>query len=148
MVGVNFSALRGTKPHEYLMRFLFGGSATVLAGLVARYYGPGLGGLFLAFPAIFPASMTLIDNHQKKQQERLGQPGSNRGRTAAAIDAAGAALGAVGLIAYAIVLWRFLPAHNAAVVIAEATAVWMAVSWILWKLRQYRHIVTRAISSR
>jgi hypothetical protein len=145
LAGLNLSALRGIQPHEYLVRFLFGGSATVLAGIIARHYGPGIGGLFLAFPAIFPASMTLIDSHQKKQQQRLGQQGSNRGRMAAAIDGAGAALGAVGLIAFALVLWRFLPAHNAFAVIAAGTALWMGVSYALWKLRQYRHALVRAL---
>ena len=145
MVGMNLSALREIKLHEYLVRFVFGGSATVFAGLVAHYYGPGLGGLFLAFPAIFPASMTLLDTHQKKQQERLGHQGSRRGRMAAAIDAAGAVSGALALIAFALVLERFLPAHHAAVVIAAATALWMALAYLLWKLRQYRHVVVRAL---
>jgi hypothetical protein len=34
----------------------FGGICTVGAGLIAKPYGAGIGRLFLAFPAIFPAS--------------------------------------------------------------------------------------------
>jgi hypothetical protein len=33
MIKVDLSSLRETKPHEYAMRFLFGGICTVLAGL-------------------------------------------------------------------------------------------------------------------
>jgi hypothetical protein len=42
---------------------LLGGVVTVVAGLLAKHYGPVFGGLFLAFPAIFPASATLVDKH-------------------------------------------------------------------------------------
>jgi len=61
-VSANFSALKKTKWYEYAVRFLLGGSVTVIAGLLAKYYGPVFGGLFLAFPAIFPASATLVDS--------------------------------------------------------------------------------------
>ena len=49
MVEFRISALKSTRPSEYLARFLFGGAATVLAGLIAKHYGPAIGGLFLAF---------------------------------------------------------------------------------------------------
>ena len=109
MVEIKLSALKESKPHEYLVRFLFGGAATVLAGLVARRFGPAAGGLFLAFPAIFPASVTLIESHEKERKGELGYNGTNRGRMAASIDAAGATLGSVGLIGFAIVLIWLLP---------------------------------------
>src|ERR1700689_3590132 len=98
VVGTKLSALKETKPHQYLVRFLFGGAATVLAGLVAKHYGPGLGGLFLAFPAIFPASVTLIESHEKERKAETGHDGSQRGHMASSIDSAGAALGCVGLM--------------------------------------------------
>ena len=44
------SGLKDTKWHEYMVRFLAGGVITVIAGLIARKWGPGVGGLFLAFP--------------------------------------------------------------------------------------------------
>jgi hypothetical protein len=132
------SALKGARPREYLMRFVFGGSATLLAGLIAKHYGPGVGGLFLAFPAIFPASATLIESHEKQRMAKIGHDGTHRGRMAAAIDAAGAALGAIGLMTFACVLWRLLPRHNAGAVIFAATGVWTLVSCALWKLRKNR----------
>ena len=39
-----------TKWHEYAVLFLRGGAVTVIAGLLAKRYGPVFGGLFLAFP--------------------------------------------------------------------------------------------------
>lgn len=138
MVTFRVSALRATKPHEYLVRFIFGGAATVLAGIIAKNYGAALGGLFLAFPAIFPASATLVESHEKKRKQRMGYDGAHRGRMAASLDAAGAMLGAFGLVAFAALLWYFLPHHNATLVISAATVVWLIVSVALWKLRKNR----------
>jgi MFS family permease len=138
MIEVRLSALRGTKPQEYLVRFLFGGAATLLAGLVAHSFGSAAGGLFLAFPAIFPASVTLIESHEKERKGRLGCDGTRRGRIAASIDAAGAALGSIGLIGFAIILWRMLPTQNPWLVIPVATAVWFGIAFLLWELRKNR----------
>lgn len=138
MVKVNFTSLQETRPHEYLVRFLFGGLATVLAGLIAKRFGPAIGGLFLAFPAIFPASATLIESHEKRRKAEIGHDGTNRGRLAASIDSAGAALGCVGLCGFALVVWRALPGHNPALVIACAVAVWTFLACTLWGLRRKR----------
>jgi hypothetical protein len=46
-----------------------------------------IGGLFLAFPAIFPASATLIEKHVRERKEKAGLPGARRGKEAAAFDA-------------------------------------------------------------
>jgi hypothetical protein len=70
-IEINWSSLKDTKPHEYAVQFLFGGFATVVAGLIARKYGRGIGGLFLAFPAIFPASATLIESREKKRKAAI-----------------------------------------------------------------------------
>src|ERR1700726_428131 len=59
----DISALRAAKWYEYALRFLFGGAITVITGVLARRCGPVFGGLFLAFPAIFPASATLVEKH-------------------------------------------------------------------------------------
>lgn len=74
------SALGQTKWHEYAVRFLFGGLITVAAGIIAKEFGPGIGGLFLAFPAIFPASATLIEKHEKQKKQRAGLDGKKSGR--------------------------------------------------------------------
>ena len=99
------SALRQTRWYEYLVRFVLGGAMTVVAGLIAARFGPVVGGLFLAFPAIFPASATLIEKHVRQRKEKAGLPGARRGKEAAALDAAGAALGSFGLAAFGLVIW-------------------------------------------
>jgi hypothetical protein len=99
------SALGQTRWYEYLVRFVLGGAMTVVAGLIAARFGPVIGGLFLAFPAIFPASATLIEKHVRERKEKAGLPGARRGKEAAALDAAGAVLGSFGLAAFGLVIW-------------------------------------------
>jgi MFS family permease len=138
MVEVRWSALKEARPVEYVVRFLFGGSATLLAGLIAKRFGPGVGGLFLAFPAIFPASATLIESHEKERKAKIGCDGTHRGRMAASVDSAGAALGSIGLFGFALVLWRLLPGRNPWLVMLLGMAVWAAVSCGFWELRKNR----------
>jgi hypothetical protein len=138
MLKADLSSLRETKPHEDVMRFVFGGVCTVLAGLIAKRFGPVIGGLFLAFPAIFPAGASLIEDHEKQRKAECGFDGTIRGRMAASVDAAGASLGCIGLMAFAFVLWHWLPVHNAYWVISLATLVWMGLSASLWALRRKR----------
>jgi Protein of unknown function (DUF3147) len=135
-VKINFAAVKQTKWHEYAIRFAFGGLITVATGIIAKKFGPGVGGLFLAFPAIFPASATLVEDHEKEKKQRVGIDGTVRGRNAASLDARGAAMGSVGLIAFAVIAWQFLPGHRVWLVLAGATLAWLIVSVVLWKLRK------------
>ena len=128
--------LSQSKWYEYLMRFFFGGTITALAGIIAKKFGPEIGGLFLAFPAILPAAATLIEKHEKEKKERAGQDGANRGRAAAGVDAAGAALGSIGLMAFALVVWQKLPNYAAVFVLVGATLVWLVTSIVMWELRE------------
>lgn len=138
-VHANLSALKATKPHEYAVRFLLGGLITVCAGLIAKRFGPGVGGLFLAFPAIFPASATLIEKHEKQRKGSAGFDGTMRGRTAAALDATGAAIGCVGLIVFGLVIWLTLPRYPSTVVLSTAAVLWFLVSATLWHSRVLLH---------
>jgi hypothetical protein len=118
------------------VRFVFGGIVTVLAGLIARRYGPGVAGLFLAFPAIFPAGATLIEKQQREKKRRVGLDGTSRGRVAAGIDAIGAAMGTLGLIAFALLVWRFLPSHSSPAILTIAGLAWLAISVLAWLIRK------------
>jgi hypothetical protein len=133
-ISIDLSGLKKTKWYEFAIRFLAGGLITALVGVIAKEFGPGVGGLFLAFPSIFPAAASLVESHEKKKKRRVGLVGETRGRQAAALDAAGAALGSIGLIAFAIIVWQGLPGHNSALVLASATLAWLAVSGLLWWL--------------
>jgi hypothetical protein len=139
IVRLNLSALREIRWYEYAVRFVLGGVMTVVAGLVAARFGPMVGGLFLAFPAIFPASATLIEKHVREDKEGAGLTGGRRGKEAAALDAAGAVLGSFGLAAFAFVIWRLIVA-GPALGLALATLAWIAVSVLAWTARgRLRH---------
>jgi hypothetical protein len=135
-IEANFSSLKETKVQEQVVRFVLGGAVTVAVGLVAKRWGPVIGGLFLAFPSIFPSGATLIEEHEVRKKREIGRDGRNRGREAAGLDAMGAALGSVGLAAFAVVLWRLLPAHSTWGSLGLAVLAWLLVSGGLWVLRR------------
>ena len=130
------SALRQTRWYEYLVRFVLGGAMTVVAGLIAARFGPVVGGLFLAFPAIFPASATLIEKHVRERKEEAGLPGARRGKEAAALDAAGAALGSFGLAAFGLIVWSMI-VQSPAWALVLAAASWLAVAVLTWHVRRW-----------
>lgn len=131
-----------TRWYEYAIRFVFGGLVTALAGAIGKKWGPAVGGLFLAFPAILPASATLLEKHQRERKQRRGMAGAKRGIDAAGADAAGAAIGSIGLLAFAAICWRLLPRYPAGVVLAGATLAWALIGGTLWILRK-RHFYCR-----
>jgi len=110
---------------------------TAIAGLISNLYGPAVGGLFLAFPAILPASVTLIERHERERKERAGLSGSRRGKEAAALEATGAALGSFGLASFGAVIWLTV-VINPWLALIFAGAVWLIVSVLLWSMWQFR----------
>src|SRR5579862_5513018 len=115
-------------------------------GLIAKHYGPVFGGLFLAFPAIFPASATLIEKHETERRQQEGIVGTARGRKAAALDARGAAVGSLGLVAFGLLMWQLLRYWNSASALVTALAVWFTVAVLVWRLSRVR--VAKSILSR
>ena len=135
LIKIKPSALAQGHWYEYLIRFGLGGLTTVLAGLIAAKWGPVIGWLFLAFPAIFPASATLVEKHERERKENANLTGARRGREAAALEAVGAALGSLGLVAFGLVVWQM--AHlTAAGAFAAAIAAWLIVSIGAWLVRK------------
>jgi len=116
-------ALAKPKVWEHLVRFAFGGIVSVAASLVAHKWGPRVGGLFLAFPAILPASLTLVKQHG--------------GRAQAVDDARGARLGALALLAFSGIVLG-LQKQNPALVLGTATFAWLGVAFGLWWLTYRR----------
>jgi hypothetical protein len=141
-VGLSPSSLKEGRWYEYLVRFVLGGAATVFTGLVSSQYGPSVGGLFLALPAIFCASASLIEKHEIRRKQEAGLPGERRGREAAALDAAGAALGAVGMLAFAVVFWLTAGRHIVGA-FTGASLAWLIVSIVAWCVRRKIRIVHR-----
>jgi Protein of unknown function (DUF3147) len=137
-IQIDTEGLRNAKWYEYALRFFFGGAMTVATGIIAKKFGPTVGGLFLAFPAIFPAGATLIAAHEKEKKVRAGfQPGC-RGKYAVALDAAGATMGAIGLMIFALLVFKLLSRDLPAVVALVSSAlVWFIASVAIWRLCEY-----------
>ena len=118
---LELAALKKSRPWEMAVRFAFGGAITVLAWLVSKHWGPIVGGLLLAFPAILPASLTMVKQHD--------------GRAQAVDDARGGRLGSVGLIAFAATAWLASATWRPAVVLIGATLVWAVVAGTCWAIQ-------------
>ncbi len=137
LIKLNPGALKRTRWHEYLTRFVLGGLITAATGWLAGRYGPVVGGLFLAFPAIFPASATLVDRHEREKKRQAGIESTIRGRAAAALDARGAVIGALGGMAFGALVWKLLPHRSLSTTLLLALATWLGVSSLLWYVRKH-----------
>jgi hypothetical protein len=135
IVRMKASALRQSRWYEHALRFGLGGLVTVLAGVIADRWGPEIGGLFLAFPAIFCASSTMIEKHERQRKRRYNLNGQRRGTDAAALDAEGAALGSIGLMSFAVIVWLLAP-RCGLLTLAIAGVVWLLVSIAVWRLQR------------
>jgi Protein of unknown function (DUF3147) len=108
------------KPSDYVTRFAFGAGIALVAGIVGMVFGPVVGGVLLGFPAILPASLTLIEKKEGKEE--------------ASIDSIGAVLGAAAMVGFAAavsasaVRWGVVPALGAGLL------VWLVVAASLYAL--------------
>ena len=144
MTPIRFSptSLREGRWYEYVIRFALGGAATVFTGVISSRYGAAVGGLFLALPAIFCASATLIEKHEIRRKREVGLDGQRRGQEAAALEAAGAALGAIGMLAFAVVFWLLVGSSVVAAFVGASLA-WFVVSVAAWFVRRKMRIVRK-----
>jgi hypothetical protein len=114
-----------TPLREWLVRFAFGAGVSALAGTVSALWGPKAGGLFLAFPAILLASLTLVAKEAGAHQARE--------------DARGAALGAAGLIGFALVVATTVRHWPVWATLTAATLAWAAISGTTYLLTAVVH---------
>jgi len=128
-VQLNPSAITNASWREYAIRFLFGGLVTVLAGLIAKHFGPVVGGLFLAFPAIFPASATFIEEQEKREDYS-----ERRAEIEVAADAAGTTVGSLALAAFAVITWQLLPTSSSGFTLVVATLAWFSIAILCWSV--------------
>jgi hypothetical protein len=145
-IRISLSSLREGSWYEYLIRFALGGAATVFTGLISSHYGAAIGGLFLALPAIFCASATLIEKHEIRRKRKKGVSGTRRGQEAAALDAAGAALGALGMLAFALVFW-WLVERSVSGAFAAGSLAWLIIAVVAWFVRRKLRF-TRKVQSK
>ncbi|HEY3804865.1 MAG TPA: hypothetical protein VGL61_19770 [Kofleriaceae bacterium] len=112
------------RPWEYALRFAFGGALSVAVALVTKRWGVATGGLYLAFPSILPASLTLAKRHD--------------GRKCAAEDARGARLGAIGMACFAAVVAVTATRWPPWLVLAAAGFAWATAAGAAWWLVESR----------
>ncbi|HEX9014086.1 MAG TPA: DUF3147 family protein [Anaerolineaceae bacterium] len=136
-IQVKPSAVKQTRWYEYLIRFVFGGLITIATGLVTKHYGPVVGGLFLAFPAIFPASVTLVQSHKKREEEAKGEDeeqSKEKGIRSAGDIAEGTVYGSFGLAGFGVIIWQLAGRPAPAPVLLLALLAWLAVGIFVWWL--------------
>lgn len=149
MTPVRFSpsSLKEGRWYEYLIRFVLGGLITVFTGWVSNRYGPSTGGLFLGIPSIFSASATLIEKHEIRRKREAGLAGQRRGQKVAALEAAGAFLGSIGMLAFAVV-FVLLVKDSIAAAFVGASLAWLIVSVIAWFVRRKWRVTRIAVRPR
>jgi hypothetical protein len=133
---VDVRGLAKPKAREYLIRFFFGGAVALLASITSKALGDFAGGLALAFPAILPAALTLVKQHDGRQQ--------------AADDARGARFGAAGLTAFAVIVFACAN-EGPLVALPLAMLAWSTTAGICWWLsygRRPEHGTSRRAKNR
>jgi hypothetical protein len=106
--------IREVSFRELAIRFIAGALTSVAAGVVTLVFGPRVGGVFLAFPAILAASLTLIEQEEDSANARE--------------DARGAMIGGIAMAAFAGIAAITFLKLNAAVALALATVGWFVVA--------------------
>ena len=59
-----------------------------------------------------------------------------RSRQVAGVDAAGAAMGSVGLLAFATTVYRMLLSRPTGEALSAALTVWVVVSMLIWRIHK------------
>jgi Protein of unknown function (DUF3147) len=103
-----------TDRKQLLYRFGAGALTSVSAGAVTLAFGNRVGGIFLAFPAILAASLTLIEEEEDPSDARE--------------DARGATVGGAALTLFAAVAATALGQLNGALALVSASVAWLAAA--------------------
>jgi len=128
LVALDIAQLRQTHWQDLLIRFIFGATISVAAGIVGSTLGAKVGGILLAFPAILPATLTLI------AKEDGGQHLFH--------DLQGTVAGAFGLVGFGVVAAMTIGRLNVLVALTLALLAWCVVAgtlylvWATWLRRR------------
>ena len=118
--GIEAAKVRKITGTELAVRFAFGAAISVGAGVLGKAVGARFGGTFLAFPAILPASLTLIQNKE--------------GTRTADRNAVGAVLGGLALSVFAGIGEAAFGHLSPALVLLLAAVGWAATAFVLYSL--------------
>jgi uncharacterized membrane protein (GlpM family) len=121
---IDLRRARRADRHGVVVRFIAGALISVVAGGVALAFGPRIGGIFLAFPAVLVASLTLIEKEED--------------RAAAREDARGATAGALALVIFAIVFTLVSDDTGGGIALLVATISWTVAALALYVVFWWR----------
>jgi Protein of unknown function (DUF3147) len=109
---------RQTPPRYLLIRFGAGAATSVVSGTTTIVFGPRVGGVLLAFPAILAASLTLIEEQDNSIDARE--------------DARGAIAGGCALAIFALAAELTLGHMSGALALMIAAAAWVGAAFALY----------------
>jgi hypothetical protein len=112
------------RPRDVLIRFIAGGLTSTASGAITLIFGPRVGGIFLAFPAILGASLTLIEEQEDSEEARE--------------DARGGIAGACGLTVFAIVATLTFGHVSGGFALVLAAAGWTVTAFGLYAALWWR----------
>lgn len=121
-VGFSLEQFRKTPPRDLLIRFAFGVCVSTVAAVIAIATNSRFGGIFLAFPALLPATLTLIEKDASERQAKD--------------DDIGAILGATALIGFAGLGWWLFPRIGAPAALTVAGLGWFLAAISLYLILQ------------
>lgn len=107
----DLARLKQVRLRDLGLRFLFGATISLGAALISSATSARFGGVFLAFPAILPASLTLL-------QDEEGTRDADR-------NAIGAVLGGIALVVFAIVGEAGFGRISAGAALLAALGAWL-----------------------
>jgi hypothetical protein len=121
---IGLDRIRHVKLRDLGYRFLAGALTSAAAGAITLAFGARAGGIFLAFPAILAASLTLIEQQDDSAEARE--------------DARGAVLGGCAMAAFAAVGALLLGHLSGALVLLAAAGAWAAVALLGYLIAWFR----------
>lgn len=115
---IDLRRIRDIDWKQMATRFALGAVVSVVAGVISNSVGARFGGVFLAFPAILPASLTFVEDEQ--------------GSRSADRSAIGAVLGGLSLVVFAAVGEAMFTRHPPLLVLVAALGAWLAACLALY----------------
>lgn len=134
--GYDLGKLRKATPAQYLSRFAFGCVLTLIVMSIAKWAGPIVGGLFLAFPGIYPPGSSYVEKKEEERKSAAGLHGTRRARALASAHAVGSSVGTFGLMVFAAAVWKGLPRFGLGLSLLAGTIGWCLASFGAWWLRE------------
>jgi hypothetical protein len=117
-IGTQIEKVRDVRIRDTAVRFTFGAITSAVAGSLSILFSPIVGGVFLAFPAILAASLTLIAEEEDIEESRE----DGRGATVGALGLA--AFAGVGVLTFTAIAWPLA--------LAAASGGWAVVALALY----------------